>query len=202
MTKSERTRKQIVIRSASLFNEKGFAGSSVDEIVEKIDVTRRSLYKHFEGKEELAQEVVEYLLDETLAKTRSALKSGSAQNRLFAYLDLYQNPYCAGPVTGEVYINGGCPILNFGVEYDDGDPHTATKVARAVNETLKALESVILEGKNEKEFRDDIDVSQLALKIFSAIKGGILVARLLKNNNLMHQIISGLKQELLSYQES
>lgn len=199
MTKSEKTKKDIIMRSAALFNERGFAGCSVDDIVEKIDVTRRSLYKHFDGKEALAKDVVDYLLDETLARTRLALKSGSALKRLYAYLDLYKNPYRPSGSSEEVYIDGGCPILNFGVEYDDGDPGTAVKVVKAVTETLNELEKVIRAGVKDKEFQEGVNASQLALKIFSSVKGGILVARLMKDNHHMHQIVFGLKEELRTY---
>ena len=55
MTKAERTRKKIIEQSAELFNRKGYAGTSVKDIMKETGLSKGGLYSHFDkGKEEIA----------------------------------------------------------------------------------------------------------------------------------------------------
>src|SRR2546426_897346 len=50
---SERTRKALVDSAVKLFTDKGYAGTSLDEIARRARVTKGALYHHFGGKQEL-----------------------------------------------------------------------------------------------------------------------------------------------------
>ncbi len=52
------TREAIVRAAAIVFNERGYAGASVDQIVAEADVTKGALYFHFESKGDLAVAVL------------------------------------------------------------------------------------------------------------------------------------------------
>ena len=55
MTKSERTRQFIIERSAALFNRKGYAGTSLNDIIEVTGLSKGGIYGNFKkGKEEIA----------------------------------------------------------------------------------------------------------------------------------------------------
>ena len=47
MKKSEKTRKLIVEKSASLFNQKGFAGTSIKDIMDATGLTKGGIYGNF-----------------------------------------------------------------------------------------------------------------------------------------------------------
>ncbi len=53
VTKGERTRQKIVETAAVLFNQRGFAGCSMGDIVEASGLEKGTLYGHFSTKEEL-----------------------------------------------------------------------------------------------------------------------------------------------------
>lgn len=57
--RAERTRNAILDAAAAVFNERGFAGASLSEILTKAGVTKGALYFHFSSKEELAMALIE-----------------------------------------------------------------------------------------------------------------------------------------------
>jgi AcrR family transcriptional regulator len=54
-----RTRALIVAGAGELFAERGFAATSVGDVVERVGITKGAFYFHFDSKAQLAQEVVE-----------------------------------------------------------------------------------------------------------------------------------------------
>jgi AcrR family transcriptional regulator len=57
--RAERTRNAILDAAAAVFNERGFAGASLSEMLARAGVTKGALYFHFSSKEELAMALVE-----------------------------------------------------------------------------------------------------------------------------------------------
>jgi AcrR family transcriptional regulator len=54
-----RTRALIVTGAGELFAERGFAATSVGDVVERVGITKGAFYFHFDSKSQLAREVVE-----------------------------------------------------------------------------------------------------------------------------------------------
>ena len=71
MTKGETTRQQIIQQAAPLFNQRGFAGASMQDIMEATGLEKGCLYRHFASKQELAVEAFHYTLAQAVeARTR------------------------------------------------------------------------------------------------------------------------------------
>ena len=80
-------RKRLMDAAILLFTNRGYAATSVREIVEMAGVTKPSLYYHFESKEGIYLAILEELLriaDESIAASR--VSSGTARERLQAFL--------------------------------------------------------------------------------------------------------------------
>ena len=56
MRKGELTRQRIIAQAAPIFNQRGFAGCSMQDLMEATGLEKGGLYRHFSGKEELAAE--------------------------------------------------------------------------------------------------------------------------------------------------
>src|ERR1700753_912092 len=56
MTKGEDTRREIVEKAAPLFNQKGFEGTSMSDLMRVTGLQKGGIYRHFSSKEELAGE--------------------------------------------------------------------------------------------------------------------------------------------------
>src|SRR5216117_2644416 len=57
--RAERTRGRILDAAAAVFDERGFSGASLSDILARAGVTKGALYFHFSSKEELAKYLVE-----------------------------------------------------------------------------------------------------------------------------------------------
>src|ERR1700679_4243920 len=113
MTKGEQTRQMIIEQSAPIFNKKGLAATAMSDIMEATDLSKGSLYVHFDNKDVLAEAVVDYNMYLLGQKFMTAIdRVDHPREKLFAYIDLFRNP--ANPP-----VAGGCPMLNFGMEADD-----------------------------------------------------------------------------------
>ena len=56
MSKAEKTKENIVKQAAALFNQKGYSGSSISDIMQATGLQKGGIYNHFNSKEELALE--------------------------------------------------------------------------------------------------------------------------------------------------
>ncbi|SHM90953.1 TetR/AcrR family transcriptional regulator [Roseibium suaedae] len=61
MALAEQKNKQIIEAAIAEFQEKGFAGASMDRISERAQVSKRTVYNHFESKEALFKAITECL---------------------------------------------------------------------------------------------------------------------------------------------
>jgi len=59
-SKGQKTRERIVAEAANLFNQRGFEGSSMSEVMAATGLEKGGIYRHFSSKEELAAEAFDY----------------------------------------------------------------------------------------------------------------------------------------------
>ena len=85
-------RKTLLLAGINLFAEKGYAGSSVREIVSLAGVTKPVLYYYFQSKEGLFQAILDWAAEEQEGILQKALQSpGTALERIIhLYRGIYQ----------------------------------------------------------------------------------------------------------------
>lgn len=90
MTGAER-REQLIDVARALFAERGFEGTSIEEIASRAKVSKPVVYEHFGGKEGLYAVVVDREVRQLLTMMRTSLTAGHARELLeqaaFALLD-------------------------------------------------------------------------------------------------------------------
>jgi AcrR family transcriptional regulator len=98
------TRQRILREASALFAQKGYHGTSTREIATAVGIQQPSLFHHFESKDAIMSELIDFDLDEPLAVAeREAATGGSPAVRLYRYLAwdvqyLCQSPYNLSPV--------------------------------------------------------------------------------------------------------
>jgi len=194
MGKAERTRQFIIETAAPIFNEKGIAGTTIDDILAATKMAKGGLYGHFVHKEEIANVMVNYLLDKLSDKVAAVMaKEKTAVKKLFAFIDIYKDPL-------DSYIDGGCPILNFGVEADDNNPVLKQKLKTMIEEGQKVFVEIINKGVADGEISSEINAADYALKMFTLLEGGMLVSRVTGSSKYMSSLVRMLKSELKGYE--
>lgn len=177
MQKGEATRRHIIQKSAPLFNQQGYAGTSLSDIMSAADITKGGLYRHFSSKDEIAAEAFEYATQTVGQKFESEIaKRTSAVERLLAFFDVYED------VVDDPPFVGGCPLLNTAVECDDTHPDIREKAQLTLKRTLDAMKQIIDDGMQKGEFIAETNSSMLAAFILSLLEGGIMISKLEGNN--------------------
>ena len=76
-TKRPRRRREMICdAAAALFRERGYRGTSIDEIGAAVGMTGPALYRHFPSKEALLSEILERALDRARIEVENARKDG------------------------------------------------------------------------------------------------------------------------------
>ena len=185
MSKSEKTRQFIIERTAPVFNQNGFAGTSLSHLQEVTGLTKGSLYGHFADKEAMAIAAFQYSMLKVKSMVSESLSGKvKAKDKLLGMLSFFAT-YVFDPP-----IPGGCPLLNNGVEADDH--HTSMKkiVSKEIQKVIQFIADLIEEGKTNKEFVKNADSMGLAAVFFSAIEGAVMISRVSGSDASMNAVVS------------
>jgi len=191
MTKGERTRQLIIEKAAPLFNKKGYAGTSLSDIMKVTGLAKGGVYGNFKNKDEIAALTFEYAYSKI--KTAILMKlSGcnTSLEKLVGILQFYRN-YITNPP-----IEGGCPLLNTSVEADDSFPFLKTRARAAQNEMLGSLVNIFQAGKKNGEFIEDIQPQKEAENMYALIEGGIVMAKINDNPSILHRILDRIREHI------
>src|SRR3954471_21751282 len=79
---------EILATAAALFGERGYAAVSLEDVAERLDVTKGSLYYYFASKDALGTAAIETLGNEWTSRLENlpAARTGSPADRLRALL--------------------------------------------------------------------------------------------------------------------
>jgi TetR/AcrR family transcriptional repressor of nem operon len=172
MRKGEQTRQEIIRKAAPIFNQRGYEGAALSDLMKATGLEKGGIYRHFESKQQLAVEAFDYAW-KLASDTRFAgtQEIANAVDRLKEMVRNFRD-------RREGLVPGGCPLLNTAIDSDDGNLQLREKARRALNSWLERLQSVIEEGQEKGEIRSDVDSSELATLIVSTLEGSLMVTRL------------------------
>lgn len=172
VSKAERTKQFIIEKTAPIFNEKGYAGTSLNDLTKATGLTKGSIYGNFENKDDVALAVFDYNYNRVVEYIKA--KSQATENsieRLLIYPDVYRN-YLKTP-----FLQPGCPILNTATEADDTHPLLKEKAANALAFWKKAIENQIKRGIARGEIKADANPTEIAVILISLIEGAFMQAK-------------------------
>lgn len=197
MRKSDVTRQLIIEKTAPVFNRKGYAGTSLNDLTLATGLTKGSIYGNFSGKDEVALAAFEYNLSQiTTLVAQEAATATTAAGKLLAYAESYSALF------GTISAAGGCPILNTSVEADDTHPALRKKAADAIRSWKKQLERIINKGMETGELRNDIIPEHTAITMIAIIEGAIMISRVCNNNNYFSIAMQQVKLMIASLEQS
>ncbi|GGB91315.1 TetR/AcrR family transcriptional regulator [Dyadobacter sediminis] len=189
MNKAEKTRQFIIEKTAPIFNVKGFAGTSINDMIQATGLTKGSIYGNFRNKDDVALAAFDHNLKMVHKVIRHEMDSkDSVKERLLVYVHVYNN-FLEFP-----FPDGGCPILNTSTEADDTHPELRQKAADAIMQWKNNLQALIKKGMDNREFHADTDPEQMALTIIAMIEGGIMMAKVTGKLNYRNAVMKSIKK--------
>lgn len=110
---SEATRAALIAAARAVFAEKGYAATTIEDIVRRAVVTRGALYHHFTSKEELFGAVYETLEAELAEQSvRAAMAGSDPLDRLRRGIDAYLDS-CMDPAVQRIVLLDGLSVLGW-----------------------------------------------------------------------------------------
>lgn len=172
ISKSDRTRQFIVERTAPVFNEKGYVGTTLTDLTKVTGLTKGSIYGNFQNKDEVALAAFDYNFDRVTDYLKERiLLSPNSIDRLMVYPAVYRD-FLTIP-----FLKAGCPILNTSTEADDTHPALRERAANALAFWKKAVENQINRGIERKEIKPETNSSEIAVILMSLIEGAVMQAK-------------------------
>lgn len=172
MGRGEETRERIVATAAGVFNERGFAGASMADLMAATGLQKGGIYRHFESKEALALAAFEHAIARMATRFAAAAQSSAhSVEQLHALIGVFLG------IPDDPPIPGGCPLMNAIIESDDANP-ALREQARGAMDDLRALVRRTAErGIRRGEVRAEVDPEELATVMVSLLEGGLALTR-------------------------
>ena len=169
--KSASTRDRLIDSARFLFWERGFAGTSMAELLAHAQVNSGSFYHFFDSKEALLRAVLEQysellrpmVVDPAFASSRKPLE------RIFAILAGYRERIL---ITESRY---GCPIGRLALEIDPENAPAHALIARNFQGWIEAVRECLVEMQSATPRSTDIDA--LATFVLVTMEGGVMLSR-------------------------
>ncbi|HVZ35538.1 MAG TPA: TetR/AcrR family transcriptional regulator [Polyangiaceae bacterium] len=189
--KGERTREQVIEQAAALFNQHGYHGASISDIMHATGLKKGGIYRHFSSKEELAIAAFRLATERMADRFREALadKHGALE-QVRAIMSVFERMPHDPPVPG------GCPMLNVTVDADDGNPELLAEARQVMNGLKRRLRAILRDGRERGELAAKLDVDAATHVIIAQLEGAVMLCRLYGSRAPMRDAIAHLEDWL------
>lgn len=176
-SKAEATRERLLAATKKLVMSKGFAGTSIDDVLKATGLTKGAFFHHFKSKADLADQLMRWYAEADMTMFRTFLAKAEAEHddpldQLLQFLEDFE-AYLADPDNPP----RGCMYALYTYE----DDHFENDVKGFVAETLRTWTAMYI-----RKFQEVIDryppakpvtAKRLAEMIVSVIEGGLILER-------------------------
>ena len=170
ISKSEKTARFIIEKVAPIFNQKGYAATSMSDITKATGLTKGAIYGNFKNKEAVAIAAFNKTVNDLLKRiSKHQEQSKSPLQKLYLITDFYRDYY---DYSKEL---GGCPILNIGVDSKNQNTSLLNQVRYVINKTQSNIAKLVTWGKAQGEIKENVDAELFSKNLYSRIEGAIFM---------------------------
>jgi TetR/AcrR family transcriptional repressor of nem operon len=176
--------KEVLNKAIQLFWQKGYNGTSMQDLVDGLGISRSSLYDTYTDKHTLFVKALESYQSSGAAKIQEAIAcSGSAKQAVEKLLEFTTNDLLSDEQ------QKGCFLVNAKVEAAVHDAEVQHILCRNDQQMEEAFEQIIQKGKDSGEFKNPLPARALARFVFNAVKGMQVTAKSTIDKTLFNDII-------------
>ena len=163
---SER-QQQIIEESVKIIDEKGIQGLTIKNLSKAIGISEPGIYRHFESKTAIILSILDSF-KEMAVMLSGMMKTfkGTAINKISFMFSKMLDLFSANPSMVSVI---------FSEEIFKNEEILKIRIVEILNLHATTIESIISDGQNKNDVRNDIDVETLALMIMGSLR--LLVKR-------------------------
>ncbi|PKJ55683.1 TetR/AcrR family transcriptional regulator [Bacillus sp. SN10] len=169
--------KRVIEVAATLFLEKGFAYTSMDELVRVSKVSKSNVYYHFSNKEVLLEGVVDYWIE----MYQSAIDDVLSQNQFLVEdrIQLFLKQLSQG-VQSRGY-KGSCPFITLYIQSPTQATQIKEKIGLFFTGLQKKVSLLLKQGIENGEFRNTINIDEVASLFITNLEGALFISETLKD---------------------
>jgi AcrR family transcriptional regulator len=188
------TKARIVDAAASLVYERGFAGTSLDDVMAATGTSKSQLYHYFADKDTLIHEVIKAQLGRIFAAQQAAgLNQVSSWDGLQRWCDHFVT------TTRATQGAGGCPLGSLVGELADQSEPARRVLAQCFAEWQSYLSDGLHAMRDHGELVAQADPAELALTLLSALQGGLLMAQATRSARPLELALNMALQHMAAY---
>ncbi len=200
MKKTEIKRKEIIDAAFELMLSKGYEGTSIQDITDRINATKGLIYHYFGSKKDVAAAVIEEAIkpayNEFWSHTWNELYGGGGNplENIIAVIDkLYEKK-------GGEFSKTGCPLGNLILELSTKDIY----LSRLTDEILLLwhvhIEKALLKAKEKRIIAKDADLINIGNFIIAGVEGCVMLSKSKHNKEVLKECFDILKNYIRSLQ--
>jgi TetR/AcrR family transcriptional repressor of nem operon len=184
-TKGERTRERILDVAYESIVQKGFAATSVEELVEAAGITKSGFFYHFSDKNDMARQLFDRFLaeDETIIGTLSERARELSDDPLQTFL-IFLNLY-AQMMDDMEALHPGCMVASVAYQERMFDSELKQMNVDYILRMRQRFRDWLKDVVVKYPPRDEIDLDALADQLTTIIEGAIVLSRSLQDRSLM-----------------
>jgi TetR/AcrR family transcriptional repressor of nem operon len=191
MSKGEQTREMILQRAVPVFNQRGYFGASLSDIMAATGLEKGGIYNHFASKDDLALHAFDYAVGLVEREFAEALQNKpNTVDRLLALVNVFRRLPQGSPVPG------GCPVLNTAVEADDAHPLLRQRAQRAMDQWHAFMRRIVVRGIEKGEIRPEVNPDQVATLLIATLEGTVMLSKLYGDSEHMNRTVAFLTDYL------
>lgn len=184
-TRTNSSRDRILTTAESIILQKGYVGTSIEEIVEKAAITKGGFFYHFQGKSELARALVKRYVQKDVEVFNELLLradqlSEDPLQRMLIFLNLFSEM-----IVGLEGVHPGCLAASFTYELQQLDEETRELMKIGMLDWRRVIAERIEQILPHYKPRIDVSVETLADMFTGVTEGGIILARIFNDNKTL-----------------
>lgn len=184
-TRANSSRERILGTAETMILERGFAGTTIEEIIDKAAITKGGFFYHFDGKRELARALVERYIEldsKVFAELsdRADTLSEDPLQRTLIFLNLF-----AEMVAGMTQVHPGCLVAAFTYETQQFDDEIRNMMKEAMLDWRSMIMARLEEIVAKYPPTTEVSLDALADMFNSTLEGGIILARVYGDNRAL-----------------
>lgn len=157
---------EVLVKAREVFSEKGYNGTSMDDLVQATGLSRSSIYDTFGDKHGLfLKSLNQYRCSQTADLEKQCAKSESPKKKIRAIFD-----YVIREITADK-DRKGCLMINVNMELSAVDKDVAAVSLTNMEELEQTFSSLVKEGQAKGEISKKFTPKALARHLYSSLMG-------------------------------
>jgi TetR/AcrR family transcriptional repressor of nem operon len=191
--KGRATRDRIVAAAATLMSTRGVAATSTEDVQVAASVSASQIYHYFADKRSLTRAVIDHQTDAIVGIQETLLARLDNMDALRAWAEFIVTFQRNGG------YRGGCPLGTLASELAENDTDAREDLAAGYRRWQQAIRTGLAAMADRGEFLPGTDVDRLAIALLTALQGGLLLSKTLRDGEPLETALNTMIDHIESF---